>query len=62
VETESWRRLRESIEAGRRRLAESKERGEWSGSLDDDEREDVAGISVAEILHRGRARVAKGAR
>jgi hypothetical protein len=59
VETEFSRRLRERIEEGRRRLAETQERGEWCGSLGDDEGENLAGLSVAEILHLGRARVAR---
>src|SRR5882724_1594463 len=54
VETAFSRPLRERIEAGRRRLAEAKERGEWSGPVHDDEREDLAGLSVTEILRRGR--------
>jgi hypothetical protein len=62
VETEFDRQLRARIEAGRRRLAEAKERGEWCGSIDSGEREDFAGLSVVEILQRGRARVAKGVR
>ena len=53
VETAFSRRLRERIEAGRRRLAEAKECGEWSGPVDDDEGEDIAGLSVTEILHLG---------
>lgn len=56
-ETEFERRLRVRIEAGRRRLAEAHQRGEWCGSVDDDKGEDLAGLSVVEILHRGRARV-----
>jgi hypothetical protein len=60
VETESDRHLLARIEAGRRRLAEAKERGEWCGSIDNGELEDFAGLSVVEILQRGRERVAKG--
>jgi hypothetical protein len=60
VETESDRQLLARIEAGRRRLAKAKERGEWCGSIDNGEREDFAGLSVVEILQRGRERVAKG--
>ncbi len=56
VETAFSRRLRERIDAGRRRLAGATERGEWSGPVDDDEGEDRSGLSVTEILHRGRAR------
>ena len=47
------------IEAGRRRVAEAKEHGEWSGSVDDSEGENLAGLSMIEILHRGRERVAR---
>lgn len=57
VETESTRRLRRRLEAARRRLAEARERGEWCGSIDDGEREDLTGLSVTEILHRGRTRL-----
>jgi hypothetical protein len=59
METESSRRLRESLEAGLRRVAEAKKRNEWSGSIDDGERENLAGLSVMEILDRGRARIAR---
>jgi len=58
-ETEFDRQLRARIEAGRRRLAEAKERGEWSGPIDDDQGEDLAGLSVIDILNRGRERVAR---
>ena len=58
-ETEFDRQLRARIEAGRRRLAEAKERGEWSGPIDDDQGEDLAGLSVIDILDRGRERVAR---
>jgi len=54
-ETESSRRLRERIEAARRRLVEARERGELSGPIyEDEEKEDLTGLSVTEILHRGR--------
>jgi hypothetical protein len=59
VETEFSRRLREKIEEGRRRLAEANERGEWSGSVGNHEGEKLAGLNVTEILHHGRARVAR---
>jgi hypothetical protein len=59
VETEYTRRLREWIEAGRRRLAEAQERGEWCGPVGDHHGENLAGLSVIEVLHRGRARVAR---
>jgi len=57
VETESTRRLRKRIEAGLRRLAEARERGEWCGSIAHEERENLTGLSVTEILHRGRTRL-----
>jgi hypothetical protein len=56
VETEFDRQLRGRIEAGRRRVAEH---GEWCGSVDDGEEENLAGLSMIEILHRGRERVAR---
>jgi len=59
VETECTRRLRERIEAGRRRLAQARERGEWCGSIGHGEREDLTRLSVTEVLHRGRAKVAR---
>jgi hypothetical protein len=59
LETAFSRRLRERIEAGRRRLAEAKERGEWCGSIGHGEREDLTGLSVIEILNRGRARLVR---
>jgi hypothetical protein len=58
VETRFWRRLRERLEAGRRRVAQSREdsgepldgvRKEWG---------DLSGLTVNEILHRGRLRAA----
>jgi len=56
-ETEFDRQLRLRIEAGRRRVAEARERGELSSPIYDyDEKEDLTGLSVIEILHRGRAR------
>ena len=51
--------LRERFEEGRRRLAEARERGEWSGPVGHDEEENLAGLSMTEILHLGRARVAR---
>jgi hypothetical protein len=60
VETEYTRRLRERIEAGRRRLAQWREQDGISVSDQDREnREDLSGLTLTEILHRGRARVAK---
>ncbi len=54
VETEFTRRLRERIEAGRRRVAKWREH---EGSpVSDQHRENIAGLSVIEILHRGRAK------
>jgi hypothetical protein len=58
-ETEFDRQLRVRIEAGGRRLDEAKERGEWCGSVLM-AREHLAGLSVIEILQRGRERVTKG--
>jgi len=59
VETEFDRQLRARIEAGRRRVAEAKEHGEWCASVEGDEGENLSGLSVTEILHRGRERVAR---
>ena len=59
-ETEFDRQLRARIKAGRRRLAEAKERSEWYGSINNGEWEDFARLSVFEILQRGRERAAKG--
>ena len=59
VETEFSRHLRERMEHGRRRLAEARERCEWSGSVGNYEGESLADLSVAEILHHGRERVAR---
>ena len=57
VETESTRRLRERIEAGRRRVAQWRERE--GISVSDQDRENLSGLTETEILHRGRARVAR---
>ena len=60
METESSRRLRARLEAGLRRVAEARERGELSSPIyDDEEKEDLSRLSVGEILDRGRARVAR---
>ena len=59
VETEFSRRLRERIQEGWRRRVEARERGEWSGPVGHDEEENLAGLSMTEILHLGRARVAR---
>jgi hypothetical protein len=58
VETESWRRLRERIEAARQRLAESDFPDCGSRTAGDQGRDDVSGLSVEQILLRGRARLA----
>ena len=61
VETEYERQLLARIEAGRRRVAESRERGEGSGFDDGHEpKEDLTGLTVEQILLRGRARNARG--
>ncbi len=59
VETEFTRRLRERIKAERQRVAEARERGELTGPIYEDDGESLAGLSVVEILDRGRARVAR---
>jgi hypothetical protein len=56
VETEFSRRLRERIEEGRRRLAGPRERGEWPGSVGNDEGENLGG-NVTEILQHGRGKI-----
>jgi hypothetical protein len=43
-ETEFERRLRQAIAAALQRLAEARGRGEWSGPLNDDDREDLTGL------------------
>jgi hypothetical protein len=56
-ETEFDRQLRGRIEAGQRRVADARQRGELSGPIyEDEEKEDLTGLSVTEILNRGRAR------
>jgi hypothetical protein len=57
VETEFSRLLRDRIEAGRRRLAQSGGLDGRVRSADDREHEDVSGLSLEQILHRGRDRV-----
>ena len=57
VETEFDRQLRARIEAGRRRVAQWRERE--GISVSDQDRENLSGLSETEILHRGRARVAR---
>jgi hypothetical protein len=54
VETASARRLRERIEAGRRRVEQW--RKQQGISVSDQDREKLSGLSVAEILNRGRAK------
>jgi hypothetical protein len=54
VETEFTRRLRERIEAGRRRVAQWRE--QEGNPVSDHHRENLAGLSVTEILRRGRAK------
>jgi hypothetical protein len=58
-ETDYTRRLRARIEEARRRLADARARGDVP-PLDtaENEREDLSGLTVIEILHRGRARAA----
>jgi len=56
VETAFSRHLLERLEAARRRLAESGLPGDWTHDVDDREREDVSGLNVEQILHRGRQR------
>jgi hypothetical protein len=53
VETEFSRHLRERIEAGRRRLAESDGLDGRVSTAGDREHEDVSGLSLEQILHRG---------
>jgi hypothetical protein len=56
VETASTRRLRARIEAGRRRLAEAQERGEWCGPVGDHHGENLAGLATIRQVaskHRG---------
>ena len=59
-ETESERQLRAQIEEGRRRVAEARARGVLPPETSENDREDLSGLSIEEILHRGRARIAMG--
>jgi hypothetical protein len=62
-ETEENRRLRERLETARRRTAERRVR-EGLPPLETDERlgEDLTGLSIVQILQRGRARAHANAR
>ena len=63
-ETEDDRRLRERLEAGRRRLAAARASGEYSGPAGqgqvpdraDSERKAISGMTMIEILQQGRER------
>ena len=57
VETEFDRQLRARLEAGQRRVAQWRQ--QEGISVRDQDRENLSGLTVDEILHRGRARVAK---
>jgi len=59
VETRFTRLLRQRIEEGRQRVAQARERGECCGSVGDDDVDDLRGLSVNEILLRGRAKVTR---
>ena len=54
VETQFDRQLRARIEAGRRRVAQWQEQERIS--VRDQNEENLSGLSITEILHRGRAR------
>jgi len=56
VETEFSRRLRERVEAARRCLAESDVSDRGVRNAGERKREDIAGLSVEQILYRGRMR------
>jgi hypothetical protein len=53
-ETEDDRRLRERLQNARRRIAGW--RASQGLSPDERQREDLSGLTIVEILHRGRAR------
>jgi len=59
-ETESERHLRAQIEEGRRRVADARARGVLAPATSENDRDDLSGLSLEEILQRGRARVAMG--
>jgi hypothetical protein len=64
VDTEEVRRGRERVETLGRRIAAAQARGEWRGSLGDNqapdtvrsEHEDLSGLTLVEVLRHGRAR------
>jgi len=58
VETESDRQLLVRIEAARRRLTESDVQDGRVRNAGDRERVDISGLSVEQILHRARVRLA----
>jgi hypothetical protein len=53
---EHMQRLIEGLEAGRRRVAEARARGEYHQMTDGDDREYPPGLTRVEILHLGRER------
>ena len=55
-ETESERQLRARIEEGRRRVAELRARGELPPATSQHDLDDLSGLSILDILQRGRAR------
>ena len=59
-ETEGERQLRARIEEGRQRVAELRARGELPPATSQHDLDDLSGLSILEILQRGRARVAAG--
>ena len=59
ADIEFARQLRQRIEQGRQRVAKDRGLSEWPAPAGDDKRENLAGLSRTEILHRGRARVAR---
>ena len=61
ADIEFARQLRQKMAEGRQRVAEAKKRfGDWCGSGDDNEGGNLSGLSVTEILHRGRTRAREG--
>lgn len=62
AEREFVERLQQRIAEGRKRAAAMRELRGWSGPLDDGKREDLTGLSINEIILRGRDRVAAMAR
>ena len=57
VETEFDRQLRARLVAGQRRVAQWRQ--QEGISVRDQDRENLSGLTETEILHRGRARVAR---